>query len=542
MAAASVEPERRARRSDDPEARDVPRYLSRFRARLRDGRFWRVQGLMLAITVVHTAIEATHGFEDQEALSFIPVSLYFIPVLYAGLNFGLEGALPTAFLGVLLAVPNALVYHGGAEAVGELFQVSVLGLVACLVARRVDREAQAKERAEQIGARLAQLNATATAVSRSLAPDQVARETLSVMLKPGRVDAAWITAGPSGAELPTVTLLPADPERPTGLAPAWEAVARRVVADGQPRVETVEQSSDAAPEPAGSAMVAAVPIEAAGDRIGTLGVVSQHRQLTTEDLTLLEGVAHQLAVALENIRHYQEEKRALAELTRAQESLVSYLRLATEAQEEERKRLARELHDETIQSLVVIKASLDSLTAQKRLSETVRTRLETMKLSVETAVDNVRRFCHDLRPSLLDDLGLVHAIDWLVADLVRRTSIQAHLDVEGAPRRLSPDVEVAVYRIVQEALRNVERHSGAENAVVTLAFRPGGLAARIVDDGGGLEPARTPDDRWAGTGLGLLGMQERARLVGGRLIVESLPEGGTKVSLELDGVPCLATD
>ena len=514
-------------------SRQLRTYLRRFRARVRDDRFWRVQVLVVVITGLHTAVESTHLLGDHEAIAFIPVSFYFIPVLYAGLNFGLEGALPTAFLSALLAVPNAFAFHGGIEGIGELFQLSVLGLVACLVALRVDREAQAKAQAEQIGERLAQLNATATAVSRSLAPDEVVRDTLDVILKRGHVDTAWIAAGPAAQVLRATTVLSSGPPETGSFSAACDELTRRVTTDGRARLERVEPHEGAVSEPGKAAMIAAVPIEAAGGRVGVLGVMSQRRRLSADDLSLLAGVAHQLAVALENIRHYQDEKRALSELRQAQEDLVGYLRLATEAQEEERKRLARELHDDTIQSLVVIKTKLDALTTHPRTSNLTRERLDAVKLMVEAAVDNVRRFSRDLRPSILDDLGLVHAIDWLVADLVRRTAIHAHLDVEGEAERLSADVEVAVYRIVQEALRNVEKHARAGSTVVTLTFGSAGLTMRVVDDGQGFDPAGCRGGRNGGTGLGLLGMQERARLIGGRLQIDSQPERGTSVCLEL---------
>ncbi|HLB29761.1 MAG TPA: sensor histidine kinase, partial [Dehalococcoidia bacterium] len=244
---------------------------------------------------------------------------------------------------------------------------------------------------------------------------------------------------------------------------------------------------------------------------------------------------HQLAVALDNSRHYQEAKMALEELARAQENLRTYLRLATEAQEEERKRLARELHDDTIQSLVVIKASLDALMAEKRLPAMVGARLDAVRRMVEAAVDDVRRFSRDLRPSMLDDLGLVHAVDWLVADMAQRTGIQARLKVEGEPWRLRAETEVAVYRIVQEALRNVEKHSGAASVDVMLSFSPDGLVAEVADDGRGFDPAQVLEGHGHGAGLGLMGMQERAQLVGATASIRSQPGQGACVTIEVQG-------
>ena len=276
-----------------------------------------------------------------------------------------------------------------------------------------------------------------------------------------------------------------------------------------------------------------VPVSAAGELIGALGLGSNDSSLSVDDLSLLDAMAHQLAVALDNSRHYQEAKKALEELAGAQENLRTYLRLATEAQEEERKRLARELHDDTIQSLVVIKATLDTLTSGQRSSGTARVRLDAVKQMVEATVDEVRRFSRDLRPSILDDLGLVHAVDWLIVDIARRTTIQAHLGVEGEPRRFSVDAELAVYRIAQEALRNVERHSGAANVNVALTFSTEGLVAQVTDDGSGFDLGQVLGAHGHDVPLGLVGMQERAKLVGGVLEIESQPHQGTKVIITL---------
>jgi signal transduction histidine kinase len=276
-----------------------------------------------------------------------------------------------------------------------------------------------------------------------------------------------------------------------------------------------------------------VPVRAAGELIGALGLASHGSSLSADDLNLLEAVAHQLAVALDNSRHYQEAKKALEELADAQESLRTYLRLATDAQEEERKRLARELHDDTIQSLVVIKATLDTLTAGQRTSGAVKDRLDAVKQMVEATVDGVRRFSRDLRPSVLDDLGLVQAVDSLITDMARRTNIQTFLDVEGESRRFSGDAELAVFRIAQEALRNVEWHSGAANARVALTFSPEGLVAQVADDGSGFDLGQVMGEHGNDVPLGLVGMQERAKLVGGALEIETQPHQGTKVTVTL---------
>lgn len=505
-------------------------FFGLFRQRLRDRRFWAVQSLVVGITIAHSALEHTEVLGRHEALSFVPVSFYLVPVLYAGLNFGIEGALPTALWSGLLAVPNAIVWHDSLQRVGELFQMGVLVTVAVVVAQRVDREAMAKQRAEQMSARLAELNATAAAASQSLEPCQVVRETLGAIVRQGKVDLAWIASASGDLGLPSLSVVPRSPAAPAGLPEAWEKATRDVAGGGQSWLHE-EEGAGGSGRHGVSAMV--VPVQAAGERIGALGLGSYESSLSREDLSLLDAMAHQLAVALANSRHYQDAKNALDELASAQENLRAYLRLATEAQEEERKRLARELHDETLQSLVVIKGSLDTLAAGNRSSSAVKAGLAAIRQMIETTVDEVRHFSRDLRPSMLDDLGLVHAVDWLTSDMARRTAIKARLAVEGEARRLSVDTELAAYRILQEALHNVERHSGASNVNVVLTFASEQLIARVADDGSGFDLGHVLGGHGNEVPLGLIGMQERAKLVGGSLEIETQPQKGTRVTVTL---------
>ncbi len=146
----------------------------------------------------------------------------------------------------------------------------------------------------------------------------------------------------------------------------------------------------------------------------------------------------------------------------------------------------------------------------------------------ENILKDVRRFSRDLRPSLLDDLGLVPAVEWLTEDLSASSSIQARLDVVG-DRRLEPEVELSLFRIAQEALSNVRRHSRASQVVVRLAFSEQRVRLQVRDDGIGFVPGERPADLSSARGLGLRGMRERAELIGGRFSVTSAPGKGTAV-------------
>lgn len=224
-----------------------------------------MQGLVGAITVAHSLLEATEILGEHEALAFVPVSFYLIPVLCAGLHFGIEGALPTALWSVLLALPNAFIWHDAVQRAGELFQMVVLVVVAVVVAQRVDGEARAKERAEQVGARLAQLNATASAASQSLEPCRVAGDTLDAILKAGQVDMAWIAFAPGDLGLSPFSVLSKPRSAPASMPGTWEEATRAVLQGGQP---WLERSSERAGPAHQRVNAIVVPVRAAGELIG----------------------------------------------------------------------------------------------------------------------------------------------------------------------------------------------------------------------------------------------------------------------------------
>jgi len=341
----------------------VTDFLPLLRERLRDRRFWMVQLLVVAIAAGHTTIETVGALKHAPDLYLLPVSVFFIPVLYAALNFGFEGALPTGLWCALLTSPNIVILHSGAERIGVLAQLSFLVLLGCMVAIRVDKERRAK--------------------------------------------------------------------------------------------------------------------------------------LTAEDAT-----------------------RRLADI---QVSLKSYIGLALRAQEEERFRLSRELHDETVQELVVAKTALEDVIG----GHGQRARLELVDAALQRCIDGIRRFCRALRPSVLDDLGLVPALDWLLSDLAGRTGIRTALEVQDDRLRLNPEQELVVFRVAQEAMHNIERHAQASRVELRLVYEPGRLCLEVVDDGCGFDPGHVRQGS-----LGLAGMQERASLIGAALDVSSRP-GATRVRLDL---------
>ena len=503
------------------------RIFAQFRTRLRDRRFWIIQILVIAISIVHSLLEARQSLGFAPDLYMLPVSTYFIPVVYAALNFGVEGAVPTALWSALLVVPNLILWHTGAQRQGVILELVILIVIAFVIARRVDFETAAKERAEAANARLERLNQTAAASAQSLDLESVLSRTVQAMLDPRTSQTGWIVLAADGTDDETI-MVASTAGAPAEIGARGLAATRMVIAEPLPGA-----GAGAGEGAIQEDRMVIVPLRASGRLAGAIGLASSADALSASDTKLLEAVANQLGVALDNIRYFRQARLMVSELSQAQRALQDYVRLATDAQEEERKRLARELHDGTIQALVVAKVELDALAAvENPVSAAARARLNKVDAILTAAIDDVRRFSRDLRPSLLDDLGLVHAIDWLVADLGARAAINAQLRISGEPRRLGQKEELALFRIVQEALRNVERHAAAKTVEVHMHFGRD-VRAIIVDDGHGFDASEVLDDRRSSTRLGLLGMRERAKLAGAALSIRSGPLSGTRVSVLL---------
>jgi len=230
---------------------------------------------------------------------------------------------------------------------------------------------------------------------------------------------------------------------------------------------------------------------------------------------------------------FQHTGRDVTEEKRMQENLRFYVQHITKAQEEERKRIARELHDDTAQALVALSRQLEKLTLiDGRPLDEYLILVEELRQQTDAILQEVRRFSQDLRPSILDDLGLLPALEFLADDLTR-SGIDTRVRVVGEARRLSPETELVLFRIVQEALRNVRRHSQASRSEVAIEFSETKTMVSIGDNGRGFElPKRVGDLATTGK-LGLAGMQERARLLGGTLTLESQLGAGTKVVVEV---------
>lgn len=220
---------------------------------------------------------------------------------------------------------------------------------------------------------------------------------------------------------------------------------------------------------------------------------------------------------------------------RMQENLRYLVRQTTRAQEEERKRIAQELHDDTVQALVVHARQIEDLGSRldSLPKEEVAKSLEKLYEEASAIMQGVQRMSQDLRPAALDRLGLLPALEWLASRTARYSGIDIQMKVIGTERRLPDEAEVVLFRITQEALRNVWKHAEATTAEVMIEFDPDRTRVTVRDNGKGFEPPPMVGDLPRYGKLGLAGMQERAELLGGTLTISSGPGRGTTVVAEL---------
>lgn len=227
-----------------------------------------------------------------------------------------------------------------------------------------------------------------------------------------------------------------------------------------------------------------------------------------------------------------ERRREAAELERSRLTLRGLSASVVEAREEERRRIARELHDELGQRLTALKIDLANLAASAALGPD-DPRVAGMSAMIDDTLASVRRIASDLRPLMLDDLGLNAAIEWLARDASRRMGIEVRARLPAQEPAIDQRVAIALYRMVQEALTNVARHARASRVRIELRSEKASLLLSVVDDGVGLADGALE----RGGSYGLLGLRERAHMLGGEVQVSAEPGGGTRLAVRLPAQP-----
>jgi signal transduction histidine kinase len=312
--------------------------------------------------------------------------------------------------------------------------------------------------------------------------------------------------------------------RPGTVVPIGEGIAARIASGAEPIVvEDLSRAEVVIPSLSQRIhSLIGAPLVIDGRVIGLIEVVTLgRREFTQDDARLLKLVADRVASAIDRARLLEQMLTALSQSESLSRRLI-------ETQETERRSIARELHDQIGQDLTALK-----LLIQMSLRDGPEARerdLDEARQLIDELLGRIRDLSLDLRPTMLDDLGLLPTLQWYLGRYTARTGVRVKLEDAGPDGRLPPSIETTTFRVVQEALTNVARHAHVNEAVVRLERSQDRLVARIEDHGVGFDPVAA---LVASGSSGLSGMRERAILLGGRVTIQSQPGGGTLVTLDL---------
>jgi len=433
---------------------------------VRAARFWVVQaGVLFVAFLDEVILDVLHVQLPFEIPRSTITTLLLVPVIYAALNFGVRGAVGTALWATLLMFPDWLFIAGvtTANAWVEIGNLAVLNAVAIIVGQRVEREAQARVRAEDA----LRASEIAEARYRALFDEQHAPVIVTDLFG-GVTEANAAAADLLGAGV-----------RGHLLSDLVDTTVTAMLEGSVPRLPVADR------------------VFAPTARMLEVGASARLVQIVLVDVT-------------------EEEHRA-----REQRAYAAHL---LTLQEDERRRLAQDLHDDPLQTLTYLVRMLEQLTENPALPSDLAVLVRRDGELATEVVDTLRTVIHGLRPPVLDDFGAVAALRQLVDEVRNRHGISVGLRVSGDQMRLSPQSELTIYRVAQEALSNVVRHAHATGTRVDLHFGED-ILLTVTDDGCGL-PVPSTTSATSGSGLGLIGMRERVSLVGGMLDVhEGLPNG-----------------
>ena len=474
----------------------------------RRAHFWAILGIMVCGTVFYyaDAIPWVETVESTLHLDFARRSVHrilsILPVAYAAFIFGLRGGLLASSVITALLLPRVFLVSSDAKEAG--IETAAFFFIGALVSWLTDMQNREKARHQQTIASLerAQRGLRESEESyRGLFEN--ATEAIFVVGLDGRIIEANRAC-----------------EKLTGYGRAEMAgMDIRAFLSG-PDLETVTDM---------------VRKQLDGEGVeGPLVLQLSRREGAEAIVELMPS----LIIRADRPVGVQAMVRDVTEQRRMQENLRFYVSQVLKAQEGERLRIARELHDDTAQALTGLSRRLDMLVdtvagGRDRQLEELPEHLEELREQTDTILEGVRRFSRDLRPPVLADLGLLPALKWLATALEEHDGIPANIRVVGGQRRLPEDAELALFRIVQEALNNVAKHSRASAAELTVEFGTEGITMMVADNGQGFDLTRSSVDLASSGKLGLIGMQERARLLGGTLTVRSEPDAGTTVVVKV---------
>ena len=436
---------------------------------LRDHRFWVIQALILAIVSGHLALDLRGASLPGGIPDYPTVGLFLLPVIYAALRFGLGGACASAAWGTVLMLPDLVVVDSRFDLWGDGTLLAISCVVAVAVGQRVERETSARR-----------------GMGAALAAHQAAEARFRAIFEASSVPALVVDASgrlrqsnPAAAELFGSRL------DQGGLAELIGRESSTSLLGGSPPSELVVTSA------------------------------SQAELVLHPLLTKLrdEGAGDLFQVAFQDVTKEAERQRLTA----------AYAAQARQAQEDDRERLARDIHDEPLQTLIYLARRLEAVGHREGQTESSRDELEALRVGILGVVAELRRLADGLRPPALDDLGLETSLRQLAKAFSARTGLGTTVSTRGTELPLDRERRTDVYRVVQEALGNVERHAGSTRVLVRIIFTRTALRVLVADDGRGFFLESSP------TGRGMVAMRERAALAGGRVDVRSRPGHGTAV-------------
>jgi len=261
----------------------------------------------------------------------------------------------------------------------------------------------------------------------------------------------------------------------------------------------------------------------------------EQRLVRKDGVTRITKMVTSPVIIDEEVKGFQHIARDVTEEMQLQENMRFYSQLCLRAQERERERIALELHDDVVQPLLLLSQRLDTITLSPgtKLSRSLKEGVEDLHILLNDAIERLRRCAQDLRPRILDDLGLLAALEWTADEMVKNQGIDAHVKVVGSEQTLPDEIQLPLFRIAQEALNNIIRHAEASSVWITMEFGDDKVVLTVKDNGKGFElPERIGD--LASTGkLGLAGMQERTQLIRGKLMLQSEPGKETTIAVEV---------
>lgn len=269
-----------------------------------------------------------------------------------------------------------------------------------------------------------------------------------------------------------------------------------------------------------------VPLMARGKLFGVMAAITQgDRVFTSDELDLFTTISRVVSMAVENSLLYQD-------LREREQNRAEALREALRAREEERRKIARELHDHTSQVLTGVSAKIEAAMASlPPASDPIRDLLAGTRQALTGMIVDLRAIIHELRPPMLDDLGLVAAIQWHADEYLTKAGITTRFETEGKQQKLAAERETGLFRIVQEATTNIVKHSQATQASIRLEFGRNSVSLTVEDNGTGFDATKVTGSAQRHCGMGLLNMRERAEMLDGDLKVRSRSGRGCTVSV-----------